>query len=134
MTRAKTAAEPLLPRTGEWEGPTSGRGLARGAVPVLQVLQQLHGLAGHDDVLQDGPEEGHHGVLPAAGPLLTARARAGIVTHFLFVFCLFRHTVERVGCVPEVSVIYWNVFVSVEIPKNGKRSFFFQNNSMSVLA
>lgn len=108
----------------EWWGrregrPTSGRGRARGAVRHLQVLQQLHGLAGHYDLLQDGPEEGHHGVLPA-GPPVTARTRTSAITHFFFIFRLFGYTVQCVSGIPKVSVIYRNIFVSMEIEKNIK--------------
>lgn len=71
------------------EGPTSGRGRARGALGHPQVPQQLHGLASHDDLLQDGLEEGHHGVLPAGGPLVTAGTCASIIAQFIFIFCLF---------------------------------------------
>lgn len=99
---------------------TSGCGLACGALCTLQVLQQLHGLASHYDLLQDRFQEGHHGVLLAGEPLITARTGTSIITHLFFIFCLFGYTVQCVGCIPEVSVIYWNIFVSTRIQKNFK--------------
>lgn len=105
---------------GQKERSTSGCCLACRALGTVQVLQQLHGLAGHYDLFQDGLEEGHHGVLPAGGALVTARTGAGIVTHFLFVFRLFWHAVQCVCCIPEVSVVYRNIFVPMKIQKNFK--------------
>lgn len=51
---------------------------------AVQVLQQLHGLAGHDDLFEHGLQEGHHSVLAvaAAAPagLVASRAPARSVT------------------------------------------------------
>jgi hypothetical protein len=119
MTEWTTAVNPRL-RTTCKEGKgriTSGCRLACGALCTPQVLQQLHRLSSHYDLLQDRLEERHHGVLPTGGAMVTARTRTGIVTHFFFIFW---YTLQCVSCIPKVSRIYWNIFVAMEIQKNFK--------------
>ena len=95
--------------------PLTSRGaVARRALLAVQVLEQLHALARHDDLLEDGLEEGDHGGLPAPGPgggLLPGGAAAARVRHPVLPLHGLRDAVERVGGVPEVPVVHRHVFV-----------------------
>ncbi len=90
---------------------TSGGAILVLGLLAVQVLQQLHGFASHDDLLEHRLEEGHHGVLSAAGRLLSARASTGSVAEPLLALHRLRHTIQRVSGVPEVPVVYWYIFV-----------------------
>lgn len=100
----------------EWRNCVKSRITSGGSVGLLgfftlQVLEQLHGFSSHDDLLEDGFEEGHHGVLSAAGALISTRAAAGRVAQPLLTFHCLRHAVQGVGGVPEVPVVHWYVLV-----------------------
>lgn len=90
---------------------TSGGSLCLFSLLAVQVSEQLHGLPSHDDLLEHRFEEGHHGELPVAGALIPSRAAAGCVIQLLLIFHRLRHTVQRVGGVPEVPVVYWDILV-----------------------
>lgn len=90
---------------------TSGGSLSLLGFFTVQVLEQLHGFPRHDDLLEDGFEEGHHGVLPAAGALVSSGAAAGRVTQPLLAVHRLGHTVQGVGGVPEVPVVHWDILV-----------------------
>lgn len=67
--------------------------LLRRAIFALKILQQLHGFSSHDDLLQHRFQKRDHSVLPAWRGLVTARTGTGIITHLLFILCLFWHTI-----------------------------------------
>lgn len=89
--------------------------LGRLRLLAVQVLEELHGLPGHDDLLEDGLEEGHHGELPVAGALVASGAAAGHVAHFLLVLHRLGDAVQRVGGVPEVTVVHRDVLVPASV-------------------
>lgn len=95
--------------------PTSGRPLVLLGILAVQVLEQLHGLAGHDDLLEHRLQEGHHGGLAAVANtgLVSSGAPAGRVTQPFLATAIhrLRHAVQGVGGVPEVPVVHWHVFV-----------------------
>lgn len=78
---------------------------------TVQVLEQLHGFSSHDDLLEDGFEEGHHGVLFAAGALISARAAAGGVAQPLLAVHGLGHAVQGVRGVPEVPMVHRYILV-----------------------
>lgn len=82
---------------------------------AVQIFEQLHGLPSHDDLLEDRFEEGHHGELPVAGALVPSGAAAGRVVQLLLVLHCLRHAVQRVGGVPEVPVVHWDILVPVKM-------------------
>ena len=92
---------------------TSRGAVGRHALLAVQVLEQLHALARHDDLLEDGLEEGDHGGLPAPGPggLLPGGAPAARVIHPVLPLHGLRDAVQRVGGVPEVPVVHRHVLV-----------------------
>lgn len=94
---------------------TPGGSLGLICLLAVQVFEELHGLPSHDDLLEDGFEEGHHGELPVAGGLIPSGAAAGHVAHFLLVLHRLRHAVQRVGGVPEVAVVHWDVLVPTQL-------------------
>lgn len=90
---------------------TSRRAVSLLSLLAVQVLQELHGLSCHDDLLEDRFEEGHHGVLSAAGALLSSRTSTGSITQSLLAVHCLRHAVQGVGGVPEVPVVHRYVLV-----------------------
>lgn len=53
---------------------------------TVQIFEQLHGLPRHDNLFEDGFEEGHHCELPVAGALIPSGAPAGrVIQLFLIV-------------------------------------------------
>lgn len=90
---------------------TSGGAIWLFGLLAVQVFQQLHGFASHDDLLEYRLEEGHHGVLSAAGRLLPTRASTGSVAEPLLVLHRLRDAIQRVSGIPEVPVVYWYILV-----------------------
>lgn len=100
------------------EALTSGGSLRLLCLLAVQILEQLHGLPGHDNLLEDRFKEGHHGELSAPRGLIPPGAPAGRVIQLLLTVHRLRYAVQRVGGVPEVPVIHGHVFV----PAAGERN------------